>query len=104
MASVIVIPIIVVAILGLAGYLVYKFLIYDMMCKRNVSQILKKYSIPKSPSQIIREYHSSKGEVLSDRDVQRMERNYRQNEPEQFLAMYDSIRDHLKNKERDNPA
>ena len=57
MASIIVIPIIVVAIVGLSGYLIYKFLIYDLLCKRNVSQILKKYNIPETPSQIIREYH-----------------------------------------------
>lgn len=102
MASVIVIPIIVVAIVGLSGYLIYKFLIHDLMCKRKVTQILKKYNIPETPSQIIREYHRNKGKTLSTQEIQNMEKNYRQNEPEQFLAMYDSIRDYLKNKEKDN--
>ena len=102
MASVIVIPIVVVAIVGLSGYLIYKFMIYDMMCKRSVNQNLKKYNIQESPSQIIREYHRSKGETLSNQQVQEMEKNYRQNEPEQFLAMYDFIRDNLKDDEKDS--
>ena len=102
MASVLVIPIIIVAVVGLVGYLVYRFLIYDMMCKRNVSQTLRKYNITKSPSQIIREYHRHRGEQLSDREVRALEKNYRQNEPDQFLAMYDSVRDHSKNGEKDS--
>lgn len=104
MASVIVIPIIVVVIVGLSGYLIYKFLIYDMICKRNVIRILKKYNIPETPSQIIREYHRNRGKTLSTQEIQSMEKNYRQNEPEQFLAMYDSIRDYLKDKKKDNAA
>ena len=102
MASVIVIPIVVVAVVGLLGYLIYKFLIYDMLCKRNVDQTLKKYNITKSPSQIIKEYHDSRGKHLSHREIQNLEKNYRQNEPDQFLAMYDSIRDRPKNKKNDS--
>ena len=98
MASPIVIPIVLVAILGLSGYLVYKFVIYDMSCKRSVARMLSKYKIPKSPSQIIREYYALKGETLHEKDVADLERNYRQKEPEQFLEMYDAIReDHKQN-------
>ena len=100
MVSVIVIPIIVVIILGLSGYLIYRFCIYDMLCKRNVNQTLKKYNISKTPFQIIKEYHLSKGETLSTRHIRAMERDYRQNEPDQFLAMYDFIRDYSKEKKR----
>ena len=99
MASVIVIPIIIVAIVGLSGYLVYRFLIYDLLCKRSVNQTLQKYNIKKTPSQIIKEYHNSRGEQVSHKEIQNLEKNYRQNEPEQFLAMYDAIRNNLKNKE-----
>ena len=99
MASVIVIPIIIVAIVGLSGYLVYRFFIYDLLCKRSVNQTLQKYNIKKTPSQIIKEYHNNKGEQVSHKEIQNLEKNYRQNEPEQFLAMYDAIRDDLKNKE-----
>ena len=99
MASIIVIPIIIVAIVGLSGYLVYKFFIYDLYCKRSVNQTLLKYNIKKTPSQIIKEYYHSKGESISHKEVQILEKNYRQNEPEQFLTMYDAIREKSKNKE-----
>lgn len=99
MASVLVIPIIVVIIVGLSSYLIYKFWLYDFLCKRKVNQTLKRYDIKETPYQIIREYHASKGETLSPRQIRNIEKNYRQNEPEQFLAMYDSIRDKLKKKD-----
>ena len=99
MASVIIIPIVIVAIVGLSGYLVYRFLIYDLMCKRSVNNTLQKYNIKKTPSQIIKEYYNNKGEDISHKEVQTLEKNYRQKEPEQFLVMYDAIRDKLKDKE-----
>ena len=99
MASIIVIPIIIVAIVGLSGYLVYKLIIFDLLCKRSVNHTLQKYNIRKTPSQIIKEYHKIKGKELSHKEIQVMEKNYRQNEPEQFLTMYDAIRDNLQNKE-----
>ncbi|MDH3192095.1 MAG: hypothetical protein OEM18_05365 [Nitrosopumilus sp.] len=101
MASIIIIPIIIVAIIGLSGYLVYRFLIYDLMCKRTVKQILQKYNIKKTPSQIIREYYTNKGEEISYKEIQDIEKNYRQNEPEQFLAMYDAIRNNKDNSEKE---
>jgi DNA-binding MurR/RpiR family transcriptional regulator len=93
MASIIIIPILIVAIAGLSGYLAYRFLIYDLYCKRSVNQSLRKYNIKKTPSQIIKEYYENKGEKISHQEIQNLEKNYRQNEPEQFLAMYDAIRD-----------
>ena len=101
MASPIVIPIVLVAILGLSGYLVYKFVVYDISCKRSVARMLRKYKIPKSPSQIIREYYALKGEILDEKDVVNLERNYRQKEPEQFLEMYDAVRENHKQQDRD---
>jgi len=99
MAAIIIIPILVVAIIGLSGYLVYRFLIYDLYCKRSVNQSLRKYNIKKTPSQIIKEYYDSKGEQITHQEIQNLEKNYRQNEPDQFLAMYDAIRENLKDKE-----
>jgi len=99
MAAIIIIPILVVAIIGLSGYLAYQFLIYDLYCKRSVNQSLQKYNIKKTPSQIIKEYYENKGESISHQEIQNLEKNYRQNEPEQFLAMYDAIRDYQKDKE-----
>lgn len=92
MASPIIIPIVIVTIVGLSGYLVYKFVIYDLMCKRAVTRALKKYNIKKSPSEIIREYHQNKGEDVSDDDVRNLEKTYMQNGPDEFLSMYDTIR------------
>jgi hypothetical protein len=99
MAAIIIIPIFVVAIIGLSGYLVYRFLIYDLYCKRSVNQSLRKYNIKRTPSQIIKEYYDNKGEQISNQEIQNLEKNYRQNEPDQFLAMYDAIRENLKDKE-----
>ena len=99
MASIIIIPILIVTVVGLSGYLVYKFLIYDLYCKRSVNQSLRKYNIKKTPSQIIKEYYEHKGEEISHQEIQTLEKNYRQNEPDQFLAMYDAIRENTRDKE-----
>ena len=97
MASIIIIPIIIVAVVGLTGYLVYKYAMYDFMCKRSVNQTLQKYNIQKTPSQIIKEYFEKKGEKKSDKEIQNLEKHYRQKEPDQFLAMYDVIREKQNN-------
>ena len=99
MASIIIIPILIVTIVGLSSFLIHKFLLRDMIAKRSIKQTLEKYNIKKTPSEIIKEYYESKGERLSHTEIQKIEKNYRQNEPEQFLAMYDTIRDNMKNKE-----
>jgi len=99
MASIIIIPILITVIIGLSSYLVYKFLLRDILAKRSVNQTLQKYNIKKTPSEIIKEYYENKGEQISHQEIQNLEKNYRQNEPEQFLAMYDVIRDNIKNKE-----
>ncbi len=99
MASIIIIPVLIVAMVGLSGYLVYKFLIYDLYCKRSVNRSLRKYNIKKTPFQIIKEYYENKGERITHQEIQNLEKNYRQNEPDQFLAMYDAIRENTRNKE-----
>ena len=99
MSAIIIIPILIVAIIGLTGYLAYRFFIYDLYCKMSVTQSLRKYNIKKTPSQIIKEYYENKGEEISHQEIQNLEKNYRQNEPEQFLSMYDAIRDYNKDKE-----
>jgi len=96
MASVIIIPIIIVTLVGLGGYLIYRFFIFDLICKRSVNRTLLKYSIKKTPSEIIKEYYKKKGKDISKKEIQILEKNYRQNEPEQFLVMYDAIRDESK--------
>ena len=96
MVTFLIIPIFIVIIVGLSGYFVYRFVLYDFLCKRSVKQTLQKYNIKKTPAQIIKEYYSNKGEKISDKEIQNIEKNYRQHEPDQFLAMYDSIRDKSK--------
>jgi len=99
-AAVLIIPILVVTIIALSSYLVYKFLIQNLLSKRSITQTLEKYNINKTTSQIIKEYYENKGESLSDQEIQKLEKNYIQNEPEQFLAMYDAIRDNDKTREK----
>lgn len=93
MASIIIIPIIIVAIVGLTGYLIYKYAMYDYLCKRSVNQTLQKYNIKKTPSQIIKEYYEQKNEKKSHKEIQDLEKYYRQKEPDQFLAMFDILRE-----------
>ena len=87
MVSVIIIPIFIVVIVGLSGYLVYRYVMFDLLCKRSVNQTLQKYNIRKTPSEIIKEYYNNKGEEISHKEIQNIEKNYRQKEPEQFLSM-----------------
>jgi hypothetical protein len=98
MVSVIIIPIFIVVIVGLSGYLVYRYIMFDLLCKRSVNQTLQKYNIKKTPSEIIKEYYNNKGEEISHKEIQNIEKNYRQKEPEQFLSMYDAIRENNKDK------
>ena len=98
MVSVIIIPIFIVVIVGLSGYLVYRHIMFDLLCKRSVNQTLQKYNIKKTPSEIIKEYYNNKGEEISHKEIQNIEKNYRQKEPEQFLTMYDAIRENNKDK------
>ena len=100
MAPVIIIPILVVTVIALSSYLVYKLFLQSLLSKRSLTQTLEKYNIDKTPSQIIKEYYENKGESLSNHEIQKLEKNYRKNEPEQFLAMYDAIRDNNKTKEK----
>jgi len=92
MVAPIIIPIVFVAIIGVAGYAIYRFVIFDYMCNKTVNDTLRKYNIKKTQSEIIKEYHQNKGETISEKEVSHLEKHYRQHEPEQFLAMYDAIR------------
>ena len=95
MVSVIVIPIIVVAIVGLLGYLVYRYLITDMSSRRTVQNTLRQYNIDKTPSQIVREYYKMGGDSLSERDVQRVTKEHMRTDPDSFLEMYDKLRESM---------
>jgi hypothetical protein len=99
MVVALIIPILVVAIVGIGGYVIYRFVIYDYLCNKSVNETFRKYNIKKTQSQIIKEYHESKGETISEKEVSHLEKHYRQKEPEQFLAMYDAVRDKSKNTE-----
>ena len=96
MVAVIIIPLIVTSTIGIIGYLTYKIVIFDYLCNRSVNTTLKKYDIKKTQFQIIREYYENKGEPVSEKVIDQLAKQYRQKEPEQFLAMYDSIRDKSK--------
>ncbi len=96
MAYVIIIPLTIVAILGIAGYLIYRFIVFDFLSNKSVNDTLRKYHIEKTQFEIIQEYYENKGEHLSDHEISDLVKQYRQNEPEQFLAMYDSIREKSK--------
>lgn len=92
MVSPVIIPVIIVAIAAVGGYLVYKLALYDYLCNRSVNTTLLEYGISKTQSQIIREFHESRGESISDKEIARLEKYYRQSQPDKFLSMYDEIR------------
>ena len=89
----IIIPIVIVAIAGIGGYLIFHFLIKDYLCNRSVNATLREFNIKKTQYQIIKEYHKSKGKEISEKEILFLQKRYRQREPDQFLSMYDSIRD-----------
>jgi ABC-type bacteriocin/lantibiotic exporter with double-glycine peptidase domain len=100
MAAVIIIPILIVVLIAASSYIVYALLLRDFLSKRSIKQTLEKYNIKKSPFEIIKEYYLIKNESLSDQEIKKIEKNYRRNEPEQFLTMYDAIRDNDKTREQ----
>ena len=89
----IIIPIVIVAIAGIGGYLIFHFLIKDYLCNRSVNATLREFNIKKTQFQIIKEYHAFKGKEISEKEILFLQKRYRQREPDQFLSMYDSIRD-----------
>jgi len=95
MLAVILIPLMISAVVGIIGYLTYRLVIFDLWCNYSVNSTLKKYSIKKTQYQIIKEFYDNKGESISEKKISQLAKHYRQKEPEQFLAMYDSIRDKL---------
>ena len=100
MAAVIIIPILIVVLIAASSYIVYALLLRDYLSKRSINQTLEKYNIKKSPFEIIKEYYEMKNESLSDQEIKKIEKKYRRNEPEQFLTMYDAIRDNDKSREQ----
>ncbi len=92
-----IIPISIVAILGISGYLVYRYVIFDILANKAVNDTLRRYNIKKSQHEIIREFNEIKGEKLTDSEISRLAKHYRRNEPDQFLSMYDNLRDRPKN-------
>jgi len=100
MAAVIIIPILIVTLIAASSYIVYALLLRDFLSKRSINKTLEKYNIKKSPFEIIKEYYEIKNESLSDQEIKKIEKKYRRNEPEQFLTMYDAIRDNDKTREQ----
>ena len=96
MLALIIIPLVISATIGILGYLTYRLVIFDYLCDRSVNATLQKYDIKKTQFQIIREYYENKGEIVSEKVISQLAKQYRQKEPEQFLTMYDSIRDKSK--------
>ncbi len=92
-ASALVIPILIAAVSSLAAYLLYRLVIYDMTCARSVRATLRHHGIPKTPLQIIQEFHRAAGRPIGRKEAARLEKEYRQNDPDKFLAMYDAIRE-----------
>lgn len=94
MVTALVIPLLLAGIAGLGGYLLYRYVVYDAMCKSTVNRTLRSYDIRKTPAQIVREFHEKiRGERISDRQVRTLEKQYRQSDPDQFLEMYDALRE-----------
>ena len=99
MVGAIIIPLAIVAVVGIVGYLTYRLVLYDYFCKKSVNKTFREYNIKKTQFQIIKEYHEIKGKQISEKEISQLEKQYRQHEPEQFLAMYDALRDNSRTDE-----
>ena len=97
MVAWIIIPLGLVAAAGIGGYILYRYVLFDLFCKQSVNKKLDELKIDKTPYQIIKEYHKLKGENLTEKEISHLEKQYRQTEPEQFLSMYDKIREKTRN-------
>ena len=73
----------------------YRYVIFDILANNTVNNTLKRYNIKKTQFEIIKEFDENKGESLSDREINRLAKHYRRKEPDQFLAMYDNLRDKI---------
>ena len=96
MITALIIPITIVAIAGIVGYLLYRFVLYDFICNRSVNGTLREFNIKKTQFQIIKEFHANMGEEISEKEILQLQRQYRQHKPEEFLTMYDYIREKSK--------
>lgn len=96
MSAVILIPLVISATVGILGYLTYRLIIFDYLCDRSVNTTLRKYDIKKTQFQIIKEYYENTGKIVSEKEISQIAKKFRQKEPEQFLTMYDSVRDKSK--------
>ena len=77
--------------------MVYRYVIFDILANSSINNTLKRYNIKKTQYEIIKEFNEMKGETLSDGEIRRLAKHYRRNEPDQFLSMYDNLRDRPKN-------
>ena len=93
MVAVLIIPLSIVAILGITGYLLYRYVIFDFLSNKSVNDTLKKYNIKKTQFEIIKEYFEAKGDSISHQEILRLVKQFRRKDPEQFLFMYDSVRE-----------
>jgi len=59
MVSTIIIPLVIVAIAGISGFLIYRFVLYDYYSKKSVNETLRNYNIKKTQFQIIKEYYEN---------------------------------------------
>ncbi|MFB5616724.1 MAG: hypothetical protein ACE5RS_06245, partial [Nitrosopumilus sp.] len=62
MVFAVIIPITIVGILGIAGYLIYRFVIFDYLSNKSVNNTLRRYRIDKSQFEIVKEYFEHKGD------------------------------------------
>ena len=90
-----IIPITIVAILGVSGYLVYRYVIFDILANNSINNTLKRYNIKKTQFEIIKEFNENRGEKLSDGEINRLAKHYRRNEPAPFLSISDHLRDRV---------
>jgi hypothetical protein len=93
MAFAVIIPVTIVGLLGIVGYLAYRYVIFDYLSNKSVNDTLRRYNIDKSQFDIVKEYYEHKGESIPIQEIHHLVKFYRQKEPEQFLAMYDSVRE-----------
>ena len=102
--NVVVIPLFFVTIIGLISYLFWKFALQDWYNERSLYKLLRGHGIDKTPLQIIKEHHEIRGETLSYTQIQNIEKNYRKNEPQQFLVIEDAIKKHRREEKKREQA
>lgn len=83
---------VLIAVAGGIFLLFYKFYWSKKIDRDEVLELLSTKGIGDRPETIVRDYYKTQGQVLQEKDVKKLTKQFIQNNKEFFLTMYDIIK------------